>query len=144
MKLGSITGATLRDFILGSQDGLVNVLGIVLGVATATNDIRIVLIAGIAALFAESISMAAVAYTSTKAAHDYYTKEYESELREIEEHPKEARSEIRQVYYDKGFRGKLLSDIVKRVTSDKKVWVDTMMSEELGLFLGANKQNNRN
>ncbi len=125
---------TLRDFILGSQDGLVNVLALVLGVASATNDIRIVIIAGLAATFAESISMAAVAYTSTKAGHDYYEKEHKSEWKEVHERPEEARREIREIYYKKGFRGQLLNRIVNKITSDKKIWVDTMMTEELHMF----------
>lgn len=57
----------LRDIILGGQDGLVNVLGIVLGVAAASRDERIIMAAGLAATFAESFSMAAVAYTSSVA-----------------------------------------------------------------------------
>ncbi len=69
-----ITGEKLRDFILGAQDGIVNVLGLVLGVASATFDTKVILISGLAGLFAESISMGAVAFTSTKAAHDYYRK----------------------------------------------------------------------
>src|SRR3989344_5030954 len=80
-------GSLLRQLILGGQDGLVNVLGIILAVATATNDAKIVLIAGLAATFAESISMAAVAYTSSKAARDHYLREQELELREIRLHP---------------------------------------------------------
>lgn len=67
-----ISGKNLKDVILGGQDGLVNVLGIVLAVATATPETKHVLIAGLAAVFAESISMAAVGYTSFKAAKDYY------------------------------------------------------------------------
>jgi hypothetical protein len=57
--------SALSDVILGGQDGLVNVLGVILGVAAATSDPRIVLVAGLAATFAESVSMGAVAYTST-------------------------------------------------------------------------------
>ncbi len=74
----------LREIILGSQDGLVNVLGLLLGVATATNEIRIILLSGFAALFAESISMMAVAYTSSKAASDHYRSELEREKYDIE------------------------------------------------------------
>ena len=65
-------GIELKDIILGGQDGVVNVLGLVLGVAAATQASKIVIISGLAATFAESISMAAVAYTSTKAAKAYY------------------------------------------------------------------------
>src|SRR2546428_6193721 len=57
----------LSDFILGSQDGIVNVLGIILGLSAATRDVRIILVATLAALGAESIAMGAVAYTSTRA-----------------------------------------------------------------------------
>ena len=58
----------LSNFILGSQDGLVNVLGIILGLTAATADVRIFFVAALAALAAESISMGAVAYTSTAAS----------------------------------------------------------------------------
>jgi VIT1/CCC1 family predicted Fe2+/Mn2+ transporter len=59
--------ALVRDVILGGQDGLVNVLGLVLGMATATSDARVVVTAGLAALLAESIAMAGVAFTSSGA-----------------------------------------------------------------------------
>lgn len=126
--------SSLRDVILGGQDGLVNVLGIVLAVATATSSTKVVLIAALAATLAESISMAAVAYTSSKAARDYYYKELETEKREIEEKPAAEVREIRDIYYEKGFRGMLLNKIVKKITSNKKLWLDTMMKEELRLF----------
>ncbi len=66
------SGSMLHDLILGGQDGLVNVLGIVLGIAAATSELRFIIIAGLAATAAESISMAAVAYTSTKAESNFY------------------------------------------------------------------------
>src|SRR3989441_12424105 len=75
----------LSDFILGSQDGLVNVLGVILGVAVASRNlsdpITIILAGGLAATFAESISMGAVAYTSTLARRDHYLAEVERERR---------------------------------------------------------------
>jgi VIT1/CCC1 family predicted Fe2+/Mn2+ transporter len=59
--------ALVRDVILGGQDGLVNVLGLVLGMAVATGDTRIVVTAGLAALLAESIAMGGVAFTASGA-----------------------------------------------------------------------------
>ncbi|HVG36100.1 MAG TPA: VIT1/CCC1 transporter family protein, partial [Thermoplasmata archaeon] len=47
----------LSDFILGSQDGIVNVLGIILGLAAAHAPRTIIIIATLAALGAESIAM---------------------------------------------------------------------------------------
>lgn len=126
-------GAKLYDVILGGQDGVVNVLGLVLGVAGATSDTRIVLISGLASTFAESISMAAVAYTSSKAARDYYRGELAREKMEIIKIPEEEKQEIRDIYAKKGFKGKLLNKIVQQITSNKKMWLHTMMAEELKL-----------
>src|SRR2546422_2282146 len=81
----------LSDFILGSQDGLVNVLGVILGVAIASyrypNPIAIILAGGPPAAFAEAISMGAVAYTSTGAPPGHYAAEGEPGRAEKQELP---------------------------------------------------------
>lgn len=123
----------LSDVILGGQDGLVNVLGVILGIAAASAPTRLILAAGLAATFAESISMAAVAYTSNIAARDYYHAQLEREKREIKEIPEMEREEIREIYRKKGFEGQLLEEIVRVITSNEKVWLETMMQEELQL-----------
>lgn len=122
--------SALSDVILGGQDGLVNVLGVILGVAAATGNPHIVLVAGLAATFAESVSMGAVAYTSTLADADFYESEREREYRHILEVPNLERQEIREIYIRKGFEGDLLDRIVDTITSDKDVWVAVMMAEE--------------
>ena len=125
--------SALSDIILGGQDGLVNVLGVILGVAAATGDAYIIFVAGLAATFAESVSMAAVAYTSTLADADYYESEREREYRHIQEVPNLERDEIRGIYGEKGFSGDLLERIVETITANPDVWVAVMMSEELQL-----------
>lgn len=127
-------GSKFRDFILGCQDGLVNVLGIVLGIVAATASTKLILISGLAATFAESISMAAVAFTSMKASNEFYNCEKRREINEVKTVPNKEKEEIREIYFKKGFRGKFLDDIVKKITSNKKIWVDIMMEEELKLF----------
>lgn len=125
----------LKDIILGGQDGLVNVLGILLAMAAATQDVRLIIIAGLAATFAESLSMAGVGYTSTQAIKDLYNKKLKEEEEESEENLEEAKQEIKNIYYEKGFRGSLLNQIVSKIVSNKKVLVETMMREELNLSL---------
>ena len=83
--------------------------------------IKIVIIAGLVSLVAESISMGAVAYTSSKAAKEYYQSRIKEEEQEIREQPKTEIKQIRELYYNKGFRGKLLSSIVNKITSDKNM-----------------------
>jgi VIT1/CCC1 family predicted Fe2+/Mn2+ transporter len=122
--------STLSDVILGGQDGLVNVLGVALGVAAATQATPVILAAGMAATFAESVSMAAVAYTSRRADQDYYESERAREYRHLRLVPAVEREEIRAIYSEKGFRGQALDHIVETITSDEDVWVGVMMAEE--------------
>ncbi len=128
-----ISSFNLPEIILGGQDGLVNVLGIILGIAAATSDARIVIVAGLAATFAESISMAAVAYTSKLAEADFYQSEYEREEWEIKNVPSGEKEEIRALYKKNGFEGEMLEKIVEQITSDKKLWLKVMMEQELKL-----------
>lgn len=127
-------GYELKDIILGGQDGLVNVLGNVLGVAAAVNDPRIVIISGLAATFAESLSMAAVAYTSTKTAKEFYQSQLEKEQKLIEKHPAFEQREVRNIFLKKGFRGRLLDQVLRKITSSKRLWLDTLMAEELKMY----------
>lgn len=122
--------SSLSDIILGGQDGLVNVLGVILGIAAATSDRYLVLVAGLAATFAESVSMAAVAYTSQRAEADIYESERAREYRHIAAIPELEREEIHDLYTRKGFRGELLDRIVTTITANPDVWVAVMMAEE--------------
>ncbi|MFH2106866.1 MAG: VIT1/CCC1 transporter family protein [Candidatus Micrarchaeota archaeon] len=131
-------GSTLRQIILGGQDGLVNVLGIILGLAAAVSvnssiGPSAVLIGGLAATFAESISMAAVAYTSAKAQRDFYYSELAREKMEIKKFPEIEREEVKVIYMKKGFRRKQLAGIVDKICSNERMWLDVMMTEELSL-----------
>jgi VIT1/CCC1 family predicted Fe2+/Mn2+ transporter len=116
----------LPDLILGGQDGLVNVLGLVLGLAAATDNGRIVIIGALAALLAESISMGAVAYTSRVAERDYYQAQRDRQRREIDEHPDAKRAELRKAV------AKLVGDdiadqAVESITKDKDRWAEALM-----------------
>src|SRR5437667_895734 len=123
----------LSDFILGSQDGLVNVLGVILGVAVASRDITIILAGGLAATFAESISMGAVAYTSTLARRDHYLSEVERERQEMRDLPDLERQEVREILERWDFQGNELDEMLERIVSKPKAWLEIMMAHELNL-----------
>jgi len=123
----------LSEIILGGQDGLVNVAGIILGLAAATNDARIIIAGGLAAAFAESISMAAVAYTSVLADLDFYRAEMARERAEIRDTPELERAEIEEIFRGWDFDGPLLDEVVNHVSRHEEHWVDIMMAHELQL-----------
>jgi VIT1/CCC1 family predicted Fe2+/Mn2+ transporter len=117
--------------ILGGQDGIVNILGLVLGVAAASGQSRIIIAAALSTTFAESLSMAAVAYTSTLAARDVYRGQVQREEDHVQRFADIEREEIRQIYAAKGFVGKQLEEIVQKITADVDRWVGVMVAEEL-------------
>jgi vacuolar iron transporter family protein len=124
----------LHDWILGGQDGLVNVLGSILGVAVVTSNKYIIIVAGLAAVCAESISMAAVAYTSVKASRLYYESERERLAQAIEENPVLQREILIDLYERKGLTRAEATRVITELTKDKKLWVDSLMEEHLRLY----------
>jgi len=119
--------------ILGGQDGLVNMLGIVLGVVAAGGSTHVLIAAGLAAAITESISMGAVAYTSFGSDRDFYLAARAREQGEIDSDPESEREKIRRIYAGKGFAGQLLEDVVSTIASNRDTWVNTVMDEELHL-----------
>jgi VIT1/CCC1 family predicted Fe2+/Mn2+ transporter len=124
---------TLSDFILGSQDGVVNVLGILLGLLAAGTGSKLILIAALAALAAESISMGAVAYTSTLSRRSLYLSEVERERREMIDVPEEERREVREILQGWGYEGEELEEMLHRIEAKPKAMLDVMMAFELRL-----------
>ena len=128
------TGSYVGDFVYGAIDGSVTAFAVVSGVAGAALSVNVVIILGLANLFADGFSMAVGNYLSSRSNKEFIEKERKREEWEIEHYPKGEVEEIRQIYKEKGFRGKDLEKAVKVITSNKDVWVDTMMKSELRLI----------
>ncbi len=122
------------DFIYGSIDGAVTTFAIVAGVVGASLPSSIILILGFANLFADGFSMAASNYQASKARNEFVQMKRKQEEWEIDNMEEQEREEIRDIYRKKGFKDELLEDVVRIITSRRKVWVDTMMKEELSLI----------
>ena len=122
------------DFIYGSIDGAVTTFAIVAGVVGASLSPGIILILGFANLFADGFSMAAANYQASKARNEYIEMKRKQEEWEIDNLEEQEKDEIRDIYSKKGFKDELLEEIVRIIISRRKVWVDTMMKEELGLI----------
>lgn len=125
---------SLGDFVYGATDGAVTTFAIVAGVVGASLSPSIVLILGFANLLADGFSMAVGNYLATKTQREYIEKARKREEWEIDNLVEQEKQEIRDIYAKKGFRDELLDEIVRVITSRRKVWVDTMMKEELGLI----------
>lgn len=124
----------IEDFVYGATDGAVTTFAVVVGVIGAALSPSVILILGFANLFADGFSMAVGNYLSSKSHKEYIEKERRKEEWEIENLVEQEKQEIKDIYTKKGFKAELLDEVVNVITSRRKVWIDTMMREELGLI----------
>jgi len=127
--------SAIRDFVFGFGDGINTSLGIAAGVGGADASSSIIILAAIVAMFTGAKAMAVQNYLAVKSQRQILNSEIEREKWEIENVPEKEREEIEEIYKAKGFSGKDLQMIVDKITSDKKVWLDTMLREELKINL---------
>lgn len=127
------SGSYLRDMVFGANDGIVTTFAVVAGVAGAALEPKVVLILGFANLIADGFAMATGNYLGTRSELQFQRRERAMEEWEVEHVPDKEREEIREIYQKKGFTGSSLESAVRAVTSNKKVWVDEMMTHELGI-----------
>ena len=125
----------LRDFVYGAVDGAVTTFAVVSGVAGAGLDPSIVIILGAANLIGDGFSMAAGNYLGTRAEQQVRDRTRKMEELHIDHFPDAEREEIRQIFAAKGFAGDDLERVVEVITSDRRQWVETMLTDEHGLTL---------
>ena len=121
----------IGEFVYGGIDGAITTFAVVAGAAGADAAIHWVLIFGFANLIADGFSMSVGNYFAVKSEQDNYEKHQRIEFWEVEHLREREVEEIRDIYRAKGFEADLLEKVVEVITSDKDVWVDTMMKEEL-------------
>lgn len=86
-------------------------------------------------MFTGAKAMAVQNYLAVKSQRQILESEIKREEYEIETIPNKEKQEIEEIYRLKGFEGEELKKLVDKVTSNKEVWLKTMLTEELGLNL---------
>lgn len=125
--------SSIRDFVFGFGDGINTSLGIAAGVGGADVSSNFIILAALVGMFTGAKAMAVQNYLAVKSQRQLLNSEIAREEWEIENKPDLERQEIEDIYKAKGFSGKDLEMVVNKITSDKKVWLDTMLTEELKL-----------
>ena len=126
-------GGGVRDMIFGANDGLVSTLAFVVGAFGAFTDPHIVLLTGIAELFAGTISMAVGSYQSSKSELEVLERESHRKRVKKGRTPEEERTELIKLFLAEGFEREEAEAIVDRIAKEKELPIKTDTFEELGL-----------
>jgi vacuolar iron transporter family protein len=106
----------LRAGVLGANDGIVSVAGLVVGVAGATADRTAIMIAGVASLVAGALSMAGGEYVSVSTQRDTEQAALRLERYELETMPETEERELAEIYEGRGLPPDLAAEVARELT----------------------------
>lgn len=106
----------LRAGVLGANDGIVSVAGLVVGVAGATSDRSAIVIAGVAGLVAGALSMAGGEYVSVSTQRDTERAMLRLEKQELRTMPEEEERELAGIYQERGLSPELAARVARELT----------------------------
>jgi VIT1/CCC1 family predicted Fe2+/Mn2+ transporter len=127
------SGNNLRAAVLGANDGLVSNFCLIMGVAGAGTDSRIILLTGLAGLIAGACSMALGEWLSVTNARELARTQISREAQELEQTPQAEQHELALIYQAKGLPRADAERIAAELMKDKRAALDTLAREELGL-----------
>lgn len=107
----------LRAAVLGANDGIVSIAGLVVGVAGATDSTGFIFTAGIAGVLAGALSMAAGEYVSVSSQSDTEKALIDKERRELAEEPDKELEELTTLYQAKGLSRDTAEVVAKELTA---------------------------
>ncbi len=107
----------LRAGVLGADDGIVSVAGIVIGVAGATASRGTIFTAGLAGLVAGAVSMALGEYVSVSSQRDSESAQLTQERRELAQMPGQELAELTAIYEAKGLSAATARTVAEELTA---------------------------
>lgn len=120
----------LRASVMGANDGIISIAGIVIGVAAATNNAYSILISGLSGTLAGMISMCMGEYVSVSTQKDSQKMALISERQRLDDQYQEEFNYVQQKYEDQDIDPKLAKQATKELM-DKDA-LSTVVQERYG------------
>jgi len=127
------SGGFLRNVVYGFNDGLTANFGLVAGVigATAAAQHDAIIVAGVAGLIADALSMGSSGYLAAKSEQEVYANEIAMERDEIALMPEVERDELALIYEAKGMTKDAAHARASEVMKDPERMLAEKVQEEL-------------
>ncbi len=107
----------LRAAVLGANDGIVSIAGLVVGVAASGASPGAILTSGIAGTVAGAMSMAAGEYVSVQSQADTERADIAVEQRELDDDPQSELAELARIYVQRGLTPELAHEVAQQLTA---------------------------
>lgn len=127
------SGGNLRAAVFGVSDGLVSNASLIMGVAGASADPKIVLLSGTAGLIAGAFSMAAGEFVSVRSQREMYEYQIGLEREELDQYPEEEAEELALIYEARGVPREEATRLARTLIAEPEQALLTLAREELGL-----------
>lgn len=127
------SGGNLRAAVFGVNDGLISNASLIMGMAGAAADNKLLLLSGIAGLIAGAFSMAAGEYVSVRSQREMFEYQIGLEKDELDHYPEEEAEELALIYVARGLPRDDAVRLATQLTADPARALDTLAREELGL-----------
>ncbi len=125
---------TVKAIVFGSTHGVISLLSILTGVATASGDRATVLISGTVALLAGAVTMLCVEYVASKSQKETWQLIVEHERAEFKRKPKHEINEMRDYYLGAGFSKTETGVLIKGITGDEGRWLEAHLAHAFDIF----------
>jgi VIT1/CCC1 family predicted Fe2+/Mn2+ transporter len=127
------SGGFLRNVVYGFNDGLTANFGLVAGVigAATVNQHQAVVVAGVAGLIADALSMGSSGYLASKSEREVYDYEISMEKTEVELMPEIERDELAIIYEAKGMDRGSAHNLATQIMADPQLMLKEQVQEEL-------------
>jgi len=126
----------VRQLVFGLGHGLISILGLSVGVASATGSTTTVAIAGVVGMLTGLVALVTLEFLSARTQKQIYEHMIEGEKKEFTEHPEVEKTEMRQYYIDEGFSAEEADSFVSRLSLDRDRWLKAHITHVLEFIPG--------
>ncbi len=121
----------MRAAVLGANDGIVSTASLIIGVASASAAREEILIAGVAALVAGAMSMAAGEYVSVSSQSDAEQADLARERKELKDGPVAEHAELAGIYEERGLTSETAKEVARQLMAHNAL--EAHARDELGI-----------